>query len=50
MPLIGFVCILIVAIGWSFGNISSKQRRNTATANSKSRATAQVKKPSSALS
>lgn len=25
MPLIGFVCILIAAIGWSFGNIASKQ-------------------------
>ena len=25
MPLIGFVCILIAAIGWSFGNIASTQ-------------------------
>lgn len=25
MPLAGFVCILIGAIGWSFGNIASKQ-------------------------
>lgn len=25
MPLIGFLCILIAAIGWSFGNIASKQ-------------------------
>ncbi len=25
MPLIGFVCILIAAMGWSFGNIASKQ-------------------------
>ena len=25
MPLIGFICILIAAIGWSFGNISSKK-------------------------
>ena len=25
MPLSGFVCILIAAIGWSFGNIASKQ-------------------------
>ena len=25
MPLIGFVCILIATIGWSFGNIASKQ-------------------------
>ena len=25
MPLAGFVCILIAAIGWSFGNIASKQ-------------------------
>lgn len=25
MPLVGLVCILIAAIGWSFGNIASKQ-------------------------
>ena len=25
MPLIGFICILIATIGWSFGNIASKQ-------------------------
>lgn len=25
MPLIGFICILIAAVGWSFGNIASKQ-------------------------
>ncbi len=25
MPLLGFICILIAAIGWSFGNIASKQ-------------------------
>ena len=25
MPLIGFICILIASIGWSFGNIASKQ-------------------------
>ena len=25
MPLVGFMCILIAAIGWSFGNIASKQ-------------------------
>jgi len=25
MPLIGFICILIAAIGWGFGNIASKQ-------------------------
>ena len=25
MPLISFICILIAAIGWSFGNIASKQ-------------------------
>jgi len=25
MPLIGFICILIAAMGWSFGNIASKQ-------------------------
>ena len=26
MPLVGFICILIAAIGWSFGNIASKQQ------------------------
>src|SRR5699024_786539 len=25
MPLIGFICILFAAIGWSFGNIASKK-------------------------
>lgn len=25
MPLVGFICILIAAIGWSFGNIASKK-------------------------
>ena len=25
MPLVGFICILTAAIGWSFGNIASKQ-------------------------
>ena len=25
MPLVGFICILIAAIGWGFGNIASKQ-------------------------
>ena len=25
MPLLGFICIVIAAIGWSFGNIASKQ-------------------------
>ena len=25
MPLLGFICILIAATGWSFGNIASKQ-------------------------
>ena len=25
MPLVSFICILIAAIGWSFGNIASKQ-------------------------
>ena len=31
MPLAGFVCILIAAIGWSFGNIASKQVSTQAT-------------------
>ncbi|MBH0064156.1 EamA family transporter [Psychrobacter sp. SZ93C1] len=31
MPLAGFVCILIAAIGWSFGNIASKQASAQAT-------------------
>ncbi|WP_352339201.1 EamA family transporter [Psychrobacter sp. 16-MNA-CIBAN-0192] len=31
MPLIGFVCILIAAIGWSFGNIASKQASTRAS-------------------
>ena len=32
MPLMGFICILIAAIGWSFGNIASKQVSTQATA------------------
>ncbi|MGO2561270.1 EamA family transporter [Psychrobacter sp.] len=31
MPLAGFVCILVAAIGWSFGNIASKQESTQAT-------------------
>lgn len=31
MPLAGFICILIAAIGWSFGNIASKQASTQAT-------------------
>ncbi len=31
MPLVGFVCILIAAIGWSFGNIASKQASKQAS-------------------
>ena len=31
MPLAGFVCILIAAIGWSFGNIASKQASTQVT-------------------
>lgn len=31
MPLIGFICILIAAIGWSFGNIASKQASKQAS-------------------
>ena len=31
MPVSGFVCILIAAVGWSFGNIASKQASAQAT-------------------
>lgn len=31
MPLAGFFCILIAAVGWSFGNIASKQASAQAT-------------------
>lgn len=31
MPLIGFICILVAAIGWSFGNIASKQASKQAS-------------------
>ncbi|MDN5620906.1 MAG: EamA family transporter [Psychrobacter sp.] len=31
MPMAGFVCILIAAVGWSFGNIASKQASAQAT-------------------
>lgn len=30
MPLLGFICILIAATGWSFGNIASKQASSQA--------------------
>lgn len=33
MPVAGFVCILIAAIGWSFGNIASKQASTQAALN-----------------
>ena len=32
MPLLGFICILVAAIGWSFGNIASKQASKQQTA------------------
>jgi O-acetylserine/cysteine efflux transporter len=32
MPLLGFICILIAATGWSFGNIASKQISKQASA------------------
>lgn len=32
MPLLGFICILIAATGWSFGNIASKQISKQAAA------------------
>ncbi|WP_350560821.1 EamA family transporter [Psychrobacter sp. CAL346-MNA-CIBAN-0220] len=35
MPLVGFVCILIAAIGWSFGNIASKQASTQAAINAR---------------
>lgn len=31
MPLLGFICILIAAAGWSFGNIASKQASKQAS-------------------
>ncbi|WP_131668656.1 EamA family transporter [Psychrobacter pygoscelis] len=31
MPLLGFICILIAATGWSFGNIASKQASKQAS-------------------
>jgi O-acetylserine/cysteine efflux transporter len=31
MPLAGFICILVAAIGWSFGNIASKQASKQAS-------------------
>ncbi|WP_230660619.1 EamA family transporter [Psychrobacter sp. I-STPA10] len=31
MPVMGFICIIIAAIGWSFGNISSKQASKQAS-------------------
>lgn len=62
MPLLGFICILIAATGWSFGNIASKQiskqvsaasatssNNVNATSLSSSRATA-LSAPLSALS
>lgn len=37
MPLLGFICILIAATGWSFGNIASKQvSKQAATSAAKS--------------
>ncbi|WP_201560592.1 EamA family transporter [Psychrobacter sp. NC44] len=38
MPLAGFVCILIAAIGWSFGNIASKQASTQVTQQGSDRA------------
>jgi O-acetylserine/cysteine efflux transporter len=32
MPLLGFICILVAATGWSFGNIASKQISKQASA------------------
>ena len=52
MPLIGFVCILIAAIGWSFGNIASKQasRQATKQTSDESMTTAASKNKTSAVS
>ena len=41
MPLVGFVCILIAAIGWSFGNIASKQASKQASTQAAIKATPQ---------
>ncbi|MGP9545935.1 EamA family transporter [Psychrobacter sp. AOP7-B1-25] len=42
MPLAGFVCILIAAIGWSFGNIASKQVSKQASEKSLEKASEQT--------
>lgn len=42
MPLPGFVCILIAAIGWSFGNIASKQASKQASQQPSKQTTAQA--------
>lgn len=54
MPVAGFVCILIAAVGWSFGNIASKQASAQATLKAAQQKTATapttVKNKTSALS
>jgi len=42
MPLAGFICILIAAIGWSFGNIASKQASKQASQQPSKQTTAQA--------
>ncbi|WP_201545990.1 EamA family transporter [Psychrobacter sp. H7-1] len=52
MPVAGFVCILIAAVGWSFGNIASKQASAQATLKAAQQKTAPTtgKNKTSALS
>ena len=54
MPVAGFVCVLIAAVGWSFGNIASKQASAQATLKAAQQKTATapttVKNKTSALS
>ncbi len=41
MPLLGFICIVIAAIGWSFGNIASKQSSKQASEQTATKAVSQ---------
>ena len=50
MPLVGFLCILIAAIGWSFGNIASKQVSKQVSTRTALKETAQQASDLSAVS
>ena len=50
MPLVGFICILIAAIGWSFGNIASKQASTQKSSSMSSALSANKNNKASALS